>query len=91
MNRPIFVNTAAPTRLGVSWPAPGWLLSLALLVQTVGWLLITSSLPGLPAVLSSLLLLVQPAATMVLAAVILGQRPTLIQLAGAGLVSMPGS
>jgi hypothetical protein len=30
------------------------------LVQTAGWLLITSSLPGLPAAVSSLLLLVQP-------------------------------
>jgi drug/metabolite transporter (DMT)-like permease len=35
---------------------------------------------------SSLLLLVQPAAALVLAAVILGQRPTAIQLAGAALV-----
>lgn len=73
-------------QLAVSWPALGWLLLLALLVQTAGWLLITSSLPGLPAAVSSLLLLVQPAAALVLAAVILGQRPTLIQLAGAVLV-----
>lgn len=73
-------------RLAVSWPSLGWLLLLALLVQTAGWLLITSSLPALPAAVSSLLLLVQPAAALVLAAVILGQRPTLIQLAGAVLV-----
>jgi drug/metabolite transporter (DMT)-like permease len=73
-------------RLAVSGPSLGWLLLLALLVQTVGWLLITSSLPGLPAAVSSLLLLVQPALALVLAAVVLGQRPTLIQLAGAVLV-----
>ena len=54
--------------------------------QTAGWLLITSSLPRLPAALSSLLLLLQPAAAMVLAAVVLGERPTLLQLAGAVLV-----
>ena len=36
--------------------------------------------------MSSLLLLVQPAGALVLAAVVLGQRPTLIQLAGAVLV-----
>jgi drug/metabolite transporter (DMT)-like permease len=73
-------------RLAVSWSALGWLLLLALLVQTIGWLLITSSLPRLPAAVSSLLLLVQPAAALVLAAVILDQRPTLIQYAGAVLV-----
>ncbi len=73
-------------RLGISWPSLGWLLSLALLVQTAGWLLITSSLPGLPAAVSALLLLVQPAGALVLAAIILGQRPTLLQLAGAVLV-----
>lgn len=72
--------------LAVSWSALGWLLLLALLVQTAGWLLITSSLPRLPAAVSSLLLLVQPAAALVLAAVILNQRPTLIQYAGAILV-----
>jgi drug/metabolite transporter (DMT)-like permease len=63
-----------------------WLALLALLVQTVGWLLITSSLPRLPAAVSSLMLLVQPAAAMVLAAIILGQRPSLLQVAGAVLV-----
>lgn len=73
-------------RLAISWPSLGWLLLLALLVQTAGWLLITSSLPGLPAAVSSLLLLVQPAGALVLAAVILGQRPTPLQLAGAVLV-----
>jgi drug/metabolite transporter (DMT)-like permease len=73
-------------RLAISWPSLGWLLLLALLVQTAGWLLITSSLPGLPAAVSALLLLVQPAGALVLAAIILGQRPTLLQLAGAGLV-----
>ena len=68
------------------WASFGWLLTLALLSQTGGWLLITSSLPKLPAALSSLLLLLQPAASIVLAAVILDQRPTLVQIAGAVLV-----
>jgi drug/metabolite transporter (DMT)-like permease len=72
----------------IGWPAVGWLLLLALLSQTVGWLLITSSLPMLPAAISSLLLLLQPAAAMVLAGVILGERPTLVQDAGALLVCL---
>lgn len=64
----------------------GWLLLLALTSQTVGWLLITSSLPRLPAALSALLLLLQPAAALVLAAVVLAERPTALQLGGAVLV-----
>src|SRR6516225_2790905 len=64
----------------------GWLLLLALTSQTAGWLLITSSLPRLPAALSSLLLLLQPAASILLAAVVLSERPTALQLAGAVLV-----
>ena len=54
--------------------------------QTLGWLLITSSLPRLPAGLSSLLLLLQPAAALAMAAVILSQRPTAVQVGGAVLV-----
>jgi drug/metabolite transporter (DMT)-like permease len=64
----------------------GWLLLTAFTSQTVGWLLITWSLPRLPAALSSLLLLIQPASALVLAAVVLSQRPTALQLVGAALV-----
>jgi len=70
-------------QFAMSWRSFGWLLLLALLSQTVGWLLITSSLPKLPAAMSSLLLLLQPAAALVLAAIVLHERPTLLQLAGA--------
>jgi drug/metabolite transporter (DMT)-like permease len=45
-------------RLAVSWQSLGWLLALALLGGIVGWLLIASSLPRLPAALSALLLVV---------------------------------
>ncbi len=64
----------------------GWLLVLAVVSQTVGWLLITSSLPHLPAAVSALLLLLQPAASLLLAAVVLSERPTPLQLFGAALV-----
>jgi drug/metabolite transporter (DMT)-like permease len=75
-------------QLGLSWRSFGWLLLLALLSQTLGWLLITSSLPRLPAAVSSLLLLLQPAAALVLAAIVLHERPTLLQVTGALLVSL---
>jgi drug/metabolite transporter (DMT)-like permease len=72
--------------LRLSGPAFGWLLLLSFSSQTVGWLLITSSLPRLPAAVSSLLLLLQPAGSLLLADVILGERPALLQVAGAVLV-----
>ncbi|HEX3491068.1 MAG TPA: DMT family transporter [Streptosporangiaceae bacterium] len=72
--------------LHIGWTAFGWLLLLATSSQTIGWLLITASLPRLPAAMSSLLLLLQPAAALAVAAAVLGQRPTLLQVAGAVLV-----
>ena len=72
--------------LRLSGPAFGWLLLLSFSSQTVGWLLITSSLPRLPAAVSSLLLLLQPAGSLLLADLILGERPALLQVAGAVLV-----
>jgi len=75
-------------QFGLSWHSFGWLLLLAMLSQTVGWLLITSSLPRLPAAVSSLLLLLQPAAALALAAIVLHQQPTLLQVGGALLVCL---
>ncbi len=72
--------------LTMPWASFGWLLLLATSSQTIGWLLITSSLPRLPAAISSLLLLLQPAASLGLAAIVLGQVPTLLQVGGAVLV-----
>jgi len=73
-------------QLRIGWPSFGWLLLLALLSQTLGWLLITSSLPRLPAAIASLILLLQPAAAMLLAYLVLAEQPTLIQIAGAVVV-----
>jgi drug/metabolite transporter (DMT)-like permease len=69
-----------------SWPAHGWLVVLAVTAQVVGWLLISVSLPRLPAALTSVLLLVQPVGAVALAAVILGESPSLLQLGGCALV-----
>jgi drug/metabolite transporter (DMT)-like permease len=70
----------------IGWPSLGWLLLLAVTSQTIGWLLITSSLPRLPAAISSLTLLLQPAAAMLLAAAVLDEQPSLVQIGGAALV-----
>jgi drug/metabolite transporter (DMT)-like permease len=68
--------------LSPDWPSAGWLLTLALTSQVLGWLLITTSLPRLPAALTSLLLMVQPVGSVALAAVILGESPSLLQFLG---------
>ena len=69
-----------------SWPEHGWLVLLALSSQVVGWLLITSSLPRLPAAVTSVLLTLQPLTSLVLGVVLLGEDPTGLQVAGAALV-----
>jgi drug/metabolite transporter (DMT)-like permease len=71
--------------------AHGWLLFLALTNQVGAWLLITTSLPRLPAVLTSILLTLQPVASVFFAALLLSERPSALQLVGtvailAGLV-----
>lgn len=72
--------------LAPSWPAHGWLVVLALNSQVVGWLLISYALPRLPAVVTSVLLLLQPVTAVLLGMVLLGEAPSLLQLGGVGLV-----
>jgi drug/metabolite transporter (DMT)-like permease len=69
-----------------SWPAHGWLVTLALTSQVLGWLLITIALPRLPASLTSIVLTVQPVGSVVLGIVLLGESPAPLQLAGVGVV-----
>lgn len=64
------------------WPAHGWLVLVALSGQVAGWLLVAVSLPRLPALLTSLILVVQPVAAVLLAAMVLGERFTLAQAMG---------
>jgi drug/metabolite transporter (DMT)-like permease len=68
------------------WPAIGWLVALALTAQVAGWLLISVSLPRLPAAVTSVLLTVQPVGAVVLAMVVLGEAPSSLQLLGVALV-----
>ena len=69
-----------------SWSATGWLILLALSSQVLGWLLISTSLPRLPAVVTSVLLTLQPVCSVVFAALIIGESPSLLQLAGAACI-----
>jgi drug/metabolite transporter (DMT)-like permease len=69
-----------------SWAATGWLILLALSSQVLGWLLISTSLPRLPAVVTSILLTLQPVCSVVFAALIVDESPSLLQLAGAACI-----
>jgi drug/metabolite transporter (DMT)-like permease len=73
-------------RLIPTWPGAGWLVTLALTSQVLGWLLISVSLPRLPAAQTSLLLTVQPVGSVALAALIFGEAPSGLQLGGVALV-----
>lgn len=69
-----------------TWPAHLWLILLALSAQVIGWLLISVSLPRLPAALTSVVLTVQPVASVLLAMVLLHEAPSAIQLIGAAAI-----
>ena len=68
------------------WPTLGWLALLAVTSQVIGWLLITVSMPRLPAGMIGVLLLVQPAGSVALSYAFLGERPSALQLVGVVLV-----
>ncbi|MBD0329235.1 MAG: DMT family transporter [Thermoleophilia bacterium] len=69
-----------------SWPAHGWLLALALSSQALGWLLISISLPRVPAALTSVVLTLQPVMAVLLAMLLLAEAPSTVQLAGVAVV-----
>jgi drug/metabolite transporter (DMT)-like permease len=74
----------------IEW-APGlestaWLALLALSSQVLGWLLISVSLPRLPAVVTSILLMLQPVGAVILGAVLLSEAPSAVQLLGVVVV-----
>jgi drug/metabolite transporter (DMT)-like permease len=69
-----------------SWPEHAWLATLALSSQVVGWLLISASLPRLPAALTSLLLTIQPVCSVLLGAALFGEAPSALQIAGVAAI-----
>ncbi len=62
--------------------AVGWLGLSAICGQVVGWLLVACASPKLDSQTASVLLLLTPIGSLVLAALVLDQRPTALQLAG---------
>ena len=96
---PVAISTATTAVLGAiaglalgrldivpSWPAHAWLFLLGITAQAGGSLLISVSLPRLPAVVTSIILLAQPVMSVVLAMLLLQEAPSVAQLAGVALV-----
>jgi len=72
--------------LAPSWPSHGWLLAIALVSQVAGWLAISYALPRLPAIDTSVLLLLQPAGAVLWARLVLSETPSATQWAGVAVV-----
>jgi drug/metabolite transporter (DMT)-like permease len=72
--------------LAPAWPEHGWLFAYGVTSQFLGYLLISVSLPRLPAIVTSIILLAQPVATVALARLILDEQPSAAQLLGVVLV-----
>ena len=96
---PVAIATVSTAVVAAGWgvfagdldPTPGaaslaWLALLGLTSQSLGYLLISLSLSRLPAVLTSIILLVQPVMTVALSMVLLGEAPSPTQLVGVALV-----
>jgi drug/metabolite transporter (DMT)-like permease len=84
--------------LAPSWPAHGWLVAVALVAQVAGWIAISHALPRLPAVDTSVMLLLQPVAAVLWARLVIDEQPSLVQwtgvlvvLLGIGLFARIGS
>lgn len=81
-----------------SWPEHGWLLALALVSQVVGWLLIAAALPRVPALETSVLLLLQPMLTVLWGLLLFSEYLSGLQwvgvvlvLGGVGVLTLRGS
>jgi drug/metabolite transporter (DMT)-like permease len=68
------------------FPAHGWLMALALVVQVFGWLCLGVALPRLPALETSVLILLQPLGTVLWGWIVFDEQVGLAQGMGAALV-----
>jgi len=68
------------------WESMFWLIVLGVSAQAIGYLFISLSLPRLPAVVTSIILLSQPVVAVFLAMIILGETPSFGQLLGVTFV-----
>jgi drug/metabolite transporter (DMT)-like permease len=82
----LYGAAAGSLDLTPGWPALGYLIAYGVVSQSIGYVAIQTALPRLPAVTSSVLLLVQPVTTLILGVLLLGEEPSAAQLLGVVLV-----
>jgi drug/metabolite transporter (DMT)-like permease len=70
----------------VSGHAHLWLAAMAIVSQVVGWLLIATALPRLPALVTSVLLLTQPVFAIVWGVLFFDERQSVVQWIGSAIV-----
>lgn len=68
------------------WAALGWLALLAVVGQSIGWVLIAAGMAQLPSSTGASILLLQPVGAVLLGMLVLGQFPTTWQLVGCAVV-----
>jgi EamA-like transporter family len=68
------------------WAPTGWLVLTAICGQVLGWLLVALGSPSLRVEVSSALLLLTPIGALVLAAAVLAQMPSPLQVVGCVLI-----
>ncbi|QPG72393.1 DMT family transporter [Mycolicibacterium mucogenicum DSM 44124] len=68
------------------WGPTGWLVLTAICGQVLGWLLVALGSPSLRVEVSSALLLLTPVGAMVLAAAVLAEMPSALQVVGCILI-----
>lgn len=72
--------------LAPGWGPTGWLVLTAICGQVLGWLLVALGSPSLRVEVSSPLLLLTPVGALVLAAAVLAQMPSVLQVLGCILI-----
>ena len=72
--------------LGFVWPAHGWLMAIALVAQVFGWIMIGYALPRLPALTTSVLIMMQPIGAIIWGALIFSERLSPLQGAGVAII-----
>jgi drug/metabolite transporter (DMT)-like permease len=99
VSEPVVISTTTTLLVGVlvgaglgrldplpSVQANVWLAILGVSAQAAGYLLISISLPRLPAVVTSIILLCQPVLSVLLGMIVLGESPSVGQMLGVALV-----
>jgi drug/metabolite transporter (DMT)-like permease len=72
--------------LAPGWQALGWLVVAAVCGQVIGWLLVAWAAPMLPNQAGAALLLLTPVGAVLLGAAVLGERPSVWQAVGCGVI-----